>query len=211
MAAVLINADQDDEAYGLLVTARANNVRRIGETNPIIANIDSNLAVIYNDRGEHDRAIAALQSALAIQEKLIGPEHVEVADVLYNLAASYRYQHDLPAALAAITRAAKIQGVRSPGSDRHRNALTMIASLANEAGDYPRALDATSVVLAFAKPAEAPQTSAWAELERATALIAVHRGAEARPLLVKARGEYAGLNMTKRVEQIDAMLARLSR
>ena len=211
MAAVLINAEQDDEAYGLLVTARANNVRRLGETNPIIANIDSNLAVIYNDRGEHDRAIASLQSALAIQEKLIGPEHVEVADVLYNLAASYRYTHDFPAALEAITRAAKIQGARSPGSDRHRNALTMIASIANEAGDHARALDATSVVLAFAKPAETPQTPAWAELERATALIALHRGAEARPLLVKARGEYAGLNMTKRVEQIDGMLAKLAR
>jgi tetratricopeptide (TPR) repeat protein len=211
MAAVLINADQDDEAYGLLVTARANNVRRLGERNAIIANIDSNLAVIYNDRGEHDRAIAALQSALAIQEKLIGPDHVEVADVLYNLAVSYRYKREFPAALEAIDRAAKIQGARSPGSDRHRSALTMVASIANEAGDHQRALDMTSVVLGFPKPAETPQTPAWAELERATALIALHRGAEARPLLVAARAKYAGLNMTKRTDQIDAMLAHLGR
>ena len=211
LAAVLINANQDDEAYGLLITARANNVRRLGETNAIVANIDSNLAVIYNDRGEYDRAVTSLKSALAIQEKLSGPDHVDVADVLYNLAASYRYKHEFPAALEAIDRAAKIQGARSPGSDRHRTALTMIASIANEAGDYQRALDMTSVVLGFPKPAETPQTPAWAELERATALIALHRGAEARPLLVGARAKYAGLHMTKRTDQIDAMLARLGR
>ncbi len=209
LAAVLINADQDDEAHGLLVTARANNVRRLGETNAIVANIDSNLAVIYNDRGEHDRAIAALQTALATQEKLSGPEHVDVADVLYNLAASYRFKHEFPRALEAIQRAAKIQGTRSPGSDRHRTALTMIASIANEAGDYPRALEATAQALGFAKPAETAQTSAWAQLERAIALIALRRAGEARPLLVDARVKYAGLNMTKRVEQIDTMLARL--
>jgi eukaryotic-like serine/threonine-protein kinase len=211
MAAALLGANLDDEAYGLLITAREHDVRRLGETNAIIANIDSNLAVIYNDRGEHDRAIAALRSALAIQEKLNGPEHVAVAAVLYNLAVSYRYKHEFGAALEAIARAAKIHGARSPGSDRHRNELTMIASIANEAGDHQRALDATAVVLAFTKPAETPQTPAWAELERATALIALHRGVEARPLLVKARGEYDGLHMTKRVEQIDAMLARLPR
>ncbi|MBC7975305.1 MAG: hypothetical protein H7138_09990, partial [Myxococcales bacterium] len=60
-------------------------------------------------------------------------------------------------------------------------------------------------------PAETAQTPAWAQLERATALIALHRPAEARPLLVDARVKYAGLNMTKRVEQIDTMLAGLPR
>ena len=211
LAAVLINAEQDDEALGLLTTARANNVRRLGETNLIVANIDSNLAVIHNDRHEYDRAIAALKSALTITEKLTGGERVEIADVLYNLAAAYRYKKAYPDAIAASKRATAIYGARSAGSDRHRTALTMTASIANEAGDFPQALELTAAALAFPKPAETAQTPAWSEFERATALIGLHRPAEARPLLVSARAKYASLNMAKRVAQCDDLLAHLPR
>jgi tetratricopeptide (TPR) repeat protein len=209
LAAVLINAEQDDEALGLLTTARANNVRRYGAQNLVVANIDSNLAVIYNDRKEHGRAVEALRSALATTEKLSGKDAVETADVLYNLAASYRYLRDYPHALEAAQRCAVVFAARSLGSDRHRTALTMAASIANEAGDYRTALELTATALGFPRPAETPQTPAWAQFERATALIALHRGAEARPLLVDARAKYASINMTKRVTQIDELLAKL--
>ena len=211
LAAVLIGANQDDEALGLLETARANNVRRFGETNTIVANIDSNLATIYNARGDHDKAIAFLGSALAIEEKLLGPDHVDVASVYFNLAASYRYKHDYRGSITAALHAAQIFGARSPGSDRHRMALTMAALGANEAHDYAQALTLTASVLGFAQRAETPQTLAWAQLERARALIALGRAGEARPLLVAARAGYAGLNMTQRVEQCDGLLAHLPR
>jgi hypothetical protein len=211
LAAVLINADRDAEALGLLETARANNVRRLGETNTIIANIDSNLATIYNGRGEYDRAIAALSSALQIEEKLAGPDHVEVADVLYNLAAAYRFKKDYPAAIAAARRALAIRAARSPGSDRHRYTLTMIALAANDAGDFAQALEVTETALGFPRPPEDPQAAAWPQLERARALIGVGRGAEARPLLEAARAGYAKLEMTQRTEQIDELLAQLAR
>jgi tetratricopeptide (TPR) repeat protein len=208
LAAVLIGANHDDEALALLLTARAHNVQRLGETNTIVANIDSNLSTIYNARGDHDRAIAALQSALAIEEKALGPDHIEVATVLYNLSVSYRSKHDYARAISAARRAAQIQGAKSLGSDRHRMALTMVALNANEAGDFAQALAVTETVLGFSRPAETPQTVAWAQLERARALIGLHRALEARPLLVSARAAYAGLHMTQRVEQIDGLLAQ---
>jgi tetratricopeptide (TPR) repeat protein/predicted Ser/Thr protein kinase len=211
LAAVLIGANQDDEALALLDTARANNVRRFGETNTIVANIDSNLATIYNARGQHDKAIAALQSALAIEQKLLGEDHVDVASVYFNLAASYREKRDYRASITAARSAARIFAAKSPGSDRHRMALTMAALGANEAHDYAQALELTATVLGFARPAETPQTLAWAQLERARALIGLGRAGEARPLLVTARAGYAGLNMTQRVQQIDDLLAHVPR
>jgi tetratricopeptide (TPR) repeat protein/predicted Ser/Thr protein kinase len=207
LAAVLISANQDDEAFGLLEVARANNVKRLGETSAAVANIDSNLATIYNARGQYDRAVAALTSALATNEKVVGAGSVEVADVLYNLAVSYNHKRDHAAALTAAQRAAQIQGARSPGSDRHRKALTLAASIANEAGDFSQALAITTTALGFVKPAESAQTAAWAQLERARSLIGLHRGAEARPLLIDARAAFAGLNMSARVQQIDELLA----
>jgi tetratricopeptide (TPR) repeat protein len=211
LAAVLLAANQDVEARGLLETARANNVKRFGEANTIVANIDANLAMIYSAKGEDDRAIAALRSALAVDEKLIGADQVEIADIFYNLAATYRSKHDYLGAITAARRAAQIFGAKSPGSDRHRLALTMAAVAANDAGDFAQALALTQAALGFTQPAEAPQTLAWAQLERARALIGVHRAAEARPLLVAARARYAESHMTERVEQVEALLAHLPR
>jgi tetratricopeptide (TPR) repeat protein len=215
LAATLIGAQREDEhdaeALELLTLARANNVRRLGENNTVIANIDSNLATIYNRRGQYDRAIASLKSALAIDEKLIGPDQAEVAIVLYNLAAIYRAQKDYPAALTAARRSVQIHTARSPGSDRQRIALTMVASIANDAGDFAQALDATGTALGFAKPAEDPETAAWAQLERGRALIGLGRGGQARPLLETSRATYARLKMTKRIAQVDDLLAHLPR
>ena len=129
--------------------------------------------------------------------------------MLYNLAVSYNYKHDHPAALAAAQRAAQIQGARSPGSDRHRTALTLAASIANESGEFSQALALTATSLGFAKPAESAQTAAWAQLERARSLIGLLRGGEARPLLISARAAYGELKMRARVQQIDKLLQNL--
>ena len=67
----------------------------------------------------------------------------------------------------------------------------------------------TAAALGFPQPAESPQTPAWTQLERARALVGVHRPAEARPLLVAARKAYAELNMSPRVRQVDELLAQL--
>jgi tetratricopeptide (TPR) repeat protein/predicted Ser/Thr protein kinase len=211
LAAVLIGANRDDEALGLLATARTHSVRQFGPASAIVANIDTNLAAIYNARGDHAGAIAALRSALATDEKLLGPDRLEVGNVLYNLAAAQRDQRDLAAAIASARRAAAIFAAKSPGSDRHRLALTLAASAASDAGDHAEALALTAEALADPRPAQSPQTPAWAQLERGRALIATGRAGEARPLLDAARAAYAGLHMAARVQQADELLARLPR
>ncbi|HET7500606.1 MAG TPA: serine/threonine-protein kinase [Kofleriaceae bacterium] len=211
LAAVLIGADRHDQALGLLETARANNVRRLGETNTIVANIDSNLATIYNTRGQYDQAIARLESALAIERKLLGAEHTDVAAVYYNLAAAYRYKHDYAPSIAAARHAAQIFASKSAGSDRHRLSLTLAAEAANDGRELAQALELTETALGFARPAENAQTQAWAQLERARALIGVGRPGEARPLLVSARAGYLGQNNTQRVREVDDLLAHLPR
>jgi tetratricopeptide (TPR) repeat protein/predicted Ser/Thr protein kinase len=209
LAAVLIGANQDDEALGLLQVARDHTVRRLGETSTVIASIDSNLATIYIGKREYDRAIAALRSALAIDEKLLGADHLEAAGVLYNLAAAYRSKRDQGQAIASARRAAAIYATRSPGSDRHRLALTLAATAADDARDFALGLELTAAALGFERPAEAAQTTAWAQLERARALVGAGRAGEARPLLGAARGVYAGLHMVERVQQVDDLLAQL--
>jgi eukaryotic-like serine/threonine-protein kinase len=211
LAAVLIGANQDDEAFGLLQVARDHAVRRVGETSTLVASIDSNLANIYIARHEYDRALSALRSALAIDEKLLGADRLEVAGVLYNLASAYRSKHDPAPAIASVRRAAAIYAARSPGSDRHRLALTVAAAAANDSRDFATGLELTAAALGFDRPAESAQTTAWAQLERARALIGAGRAAGARPLLGAARTVYAGLHMPERVQQADDLLAQLPR
>jgi tetratricopeptide (TPR) repeat protein len=211
IAAVLIAANRQDEALPLLETARANNVKRLGETNTVIANIDLNLAVIYNARRDDRRALDYLHAALETDEKLLGPDHVEVASVAYTLGETYCLRRDYARAIGAALRAAKIYAAASLGSDRHRTALTLAAQAANEMRDFRQALALTAEALGFARPAENPQTPAWTQLERARALLGLHRAAEARPLLVAARASFAGLRVTQRVEQIDSLLTKIPR
>jgi mannose/cellobiose epimerase-like protein (N-acyl-D-glucosamine 2-epimerase family) len=82
----------------------------------------------------------------------------------------------------------------------------MQAWIANEAGDPARALEVTATALGFPDRPQDPQMRAWPELERARALLALHRAGEARPLLGDARGLYQQLNLPARVNQIDALL-----
>jgi eukaryotic-like serine/threonine-protein kinase len=207
LAAVLIAANQDAEAADLLEAARAHAVRRGGAATPAVANIDTNLATIYTARGYHARAIAALEAARATDVHLLGPDHLELATVHYNLAVARRAAHDLPGARADARRAVEIYARTAPGTDRHHVALVMTASLASEAHDFAAALAATDPLAAPAA-GDAPQTTAWAQLERAIALDGLGRPAEARPLLAAARAGFAALHMTPRVAQIDALLAR---
>ena len=209
LAAVLISANQDDEAFGLLQIARDHAVRRLGEASTLVAGIDSNLATIYLGRRDYDRALAALRSALAIDEKLLGADRLEVAGVLYSLGSAYRSTHDPAQAIASARRAAAIYAARSPGSDRHRLALTLAAAAASDSGDFALGLALTAEALGFDRPAESAQTTAWAQLERARALIGAGRAGEARPLLGAARAAFTGLHMPERVKQADDLLAQL--
>nr|MBA3395784.1 tetratricopeptide repeat protein [Deltaproteobacteria bacterium] len=206
VAAVLI--DDNARARALLETARANYIAHDGVRNSKVANVDNNLAVLLLDDGKPEQAIVMLEESLATTEQLLGADRTEVAEVLFNLAVAHRAKGDYGAALAAARRCADIYGAKRPGTDRHRTSLAMVAAIANQRRDHATALAATETALGFPKPPEDPQSTAWPQLERARALIAVKRKAEARPLLAAARASYAAIGLPGRVEEIDRLVAQ---
>jgi tetratricopeptide (TPR) repeat protein len=207
LGASLYQAERDDEAEPLLERARRDTIAGYGERSIGVAEIDINRAGIAIDRKDYARAIAILDNAIAILEEHLGKEHTKVADALYNLTAAARFARDYPRALAAARRMIEIYAARSPGSDRHRSALGLAAETANDAGDANAALDFATRSLALTTPTANPQLVPWAELERARALVALGRRAEAQPLLARARAAYALLNMTARVAEAERLAA----
>jgi tetratricopeptide (TPR) repeat protein len=210
LGAVLIDVGYAAEARPLLETARAH-LQVVDPDGPDLAHLDGNLALIELDGGKPALALAMLGDALAVYERAGTADELEAAGVYYNLAA-VQQASDPPAAIRAATRAAAIYGARAPGGDRQRNSLIMIAAIANATGDPTTALAQSSAALAFPHPAQDAQTQAWAQLEEARALIALHKWpAEARRLLTEARAAYAAAPLPKRVAQVDALLRTLPR
>ncbi len=207
LGAVLLGLDEPDQARKLLETVRSHQTRPGAPRTALLASANMNLGLLALDAQDTQRALPLLEEALAINTQLLGPDRDEVSDVLYNLTVAHKQAGDLTKSLAAIERAAQIRSKR-PGTWRHRTALGMVAFIANEKGDHARALSATETALAFPDNPGDPQATALPQLERARALIALKRNAEARPLLMGARARYVHLNMTGRVEQIDRLLAQ---
>ena len=194
-----------------LERARRILVDSFGEAHPDIALVDTNLALIHNDRGEHGKAIAMLRNATKIQREMLGADHEELADGLYNLAVAERAAGKLDDALASSTRCLEILAKRQPGSIRHGAALIHVALVQNLRKHPAEALAAATaaIELPSAEPAES-QIGAWARLEAARAVLGLRRDpARARELLGQARARYAGLKMKERVAEIDGEIARL--
>ena len=210
LAAVLADDGTHDDrvqARALLEVARAHYVAEGGEQSSWVANIDMNIASSYLAEEDPVPAIPRLESALATTEQRLGRERIEVAEVLFNLAAAQRMAKRLPEALASAKRSAAIYTQRA-GTDRHRMALGMVGALENQLGDPAAALATVESALAFTTPAESAQTPALLQLERGRALVALGRMREARTALEASRASYAAVNMTKRIHEVDALLAR---
>ena len=206
LAAVLLQAERDDEAEPLLRTARADYVTAYGENSPLVANVDSNLAIVAADRGDLAGALASSEHVLAIYDKVYAKDQPEIADAAFNVAANRLKVHDATGALAVALRARDIYAAKMPGSDRHRNCLTLAARAANDLGDTKQALALAEASLAFDKPAEDPQIDAHGQLEEARALVALGRKTEARPLLVTARATFDKVGSKEYVQRIDELL-----
>jgi tetratricopeptide (TPR) repeat protein len=207
-ASVLIEADKPERAEALLRASRETFEKALGPDNPTIATIDSNLALLENDRGNHQAGAALLRSAIAIQEKSLGPDHPDVAASLFNLAAALKETPDLTGALAAAARSAEIRAKAIPNSDFHVYSLVMKAAIENQLGKYEDALRDASMARELGAPHGDFQTVAWPKLEQARALLSLHRDPTiVKRLLDEARTAYEANHMTKRVAEIDALLA----
>ena len=63
-----------------------------GPSHPDVAESLSNLAILYNQRGDYAKAQPLYERALAIWEKTQGPDHPDVAHTLTDLAVLHLEQ-----------------------------------------------------------------------------------------------------------------------
>mmetsp|Transcript_16128 Transcript_16128/g.44039 ORF Transcript_16128/g.44039 Transcript_16128/m.44039 type:complete len:886 (+) Transcript_16128:261-2918(+) len=83
--------------------------KALGPRHPDVAESCSNLAILYNQKGDTARALPLYQRALAIYEKHFGPDHPEVAHTLTDLAVLHLEQGDDAVGRPLLERALVIQ------------------------------------------------------------------------------------------------------
>lgn len=66
--------------------------RSLGSDHVDVAESCSNLAILYNQRGDTSKALPLYERALKIYEKSYGPNHAEVAHTLTDLAVLHLEQ-----------------------------------------------------------------------------------------------------------------------
>jgi eukaryotic-like serine/threonine-protein kinase len=200
----------DPTASEHLEKARAMIVAMYGELHADVALLDTNRALVYLDRKEVGKGLELLRHATAIQEQLLGADHQQLADGLYNLAVAERQAGKLDDAVRTAQRCVAIFDKHKPGSVRHAAALGHVAMIENMRGHHGDAIAAADRALGLAHVEESPGISAWARLEKARALIALHRDpAAARTLLGEARTRYAAAKLPARLTEIDGLLAQI--
>ncbi|HEU0029446.1 MAG TPA: serine/threonine-protein kinase [Kofleriaceae bacterium] len=209
LGATLLEAG-DPAAQHQLERARTIFVATYGEDHPDVALVDTNLALLLLDRGETARAVELLRRAVAIQERVLGPAHEELASGLYNLAVAERQAGQLDAALATSRRCAELYGKLQSGSPRHVTALVHVAFVQSLAKQPADALATATAALELAGKADEPSALAWAKLETARALVALHREPDrARTLLRDARTYYQSIASAPRLTEIDQLTAAI--
>src|ERR1041384_5341430 len=85
----LYQAGRYDEAIPLAERILAIMEKLAGREHIYVAQSLSNLALLYEVKGDYERAEPLYQRSLAIFEKKLGTDHLNVAQVLTNLAALY--------------------------------------------------------------------------------------------------------------------------
>ena len=80
------------EAEGLYNRALAIYEKARNTTQPVVARILHNLAIVYKEQGKYAEAEALYKRALEIKEKALGADHPSVAMTLNNLAVLYQGQ-----------------------------------------------------------------------------------------------------------------------
>ncbi|KAJ9516820.1 hypothetical protein QJQ45_027229 [Haematococcus lacustris] len=83
--------------------------RSLGPDHPDVAEVCSNLAIVYNQKGQTDKALPLYERSLMIYEKHFGPDHPEVAHTLTDLAVLHLEQGREAVGRPLLERALAIQ------------------------------------------------------------------------------------------------------
>jgi CHAT domain-containing protein/Tfp pilus assembly protein PilF len=154
----LYRAGKYDEARVLCERVLEIREKALGQDHPDVARTVTNLANIYNLKGDYAKAESLYQRALSIRDKALGPEHPDVAATLNNLARLYNDKGDYQKAESFYQRALTT-GEKSLGSEHPEVAATYInfAILCYDRGNFSRAEQLFRRALAICEKALEPE------------------------------------------------------
>lgn len=87
----------------------AQKEARYGKDHPLVADCLSNMAIIYNQRGEQNKALPMYERALAIFEETKGADSQDVAHTLTDMAVLHLEAHRDDVGRPLLERALQIQ------------------------------------------------------------------------------------------------------
>ena len=148
----------------------------------------SNLAVVYDTKGDYARAEPLYQRALAILEKALGPDHPDVAKPLNNLAMLYKQKGDYARAETLYQRSlAILEKALGPEHAEVAKALNNLAECYRETGDYARAEPLYQRALVIREKALGPHHPEFATSLHNLATISLGKGDPARAVAAARR------------------------
>jgi len=158
----------------------------------------SNLATVYQDKGEYARAEPLYQRALAIREKTLGREHSEVAATLNNLATLYLNEGEYEKAEPLYRRALAIR--EKALSLEHPKVAVLLVNLADlyrNKGEYATAEPLYQRALAIFERALGQQHPSLAGALNGLAVLYAAKGDIAHAIEMQSRANaIAEYNLT---------------
>jgi len=119
--------DEDPEAYERELSQRE---AELGPEHPDVAESLSNLAILYNQQGQHEKALPLYERALAIWERTQGPDSSDVAHTLTDLAVLHLEQGRDDEGRPLLERALEIQ--RNNLGDDHPDVIAILEVLESD-------------------------------------------------------------------------------
>ncbi|HET6328473.1 MAG TPA: tetratricopeptide repeat protein [Planctomycetaceae bacterium] len=174
------------EALQVYTEALSLEKAKLGPSHPYTLNCMSNLALLYDRLGRSADAVKLNEQTLVLKKAKYGPGHPDVLLGMSNLAIAYDTMGRHADAMKLLEEALAVRKT-TLGPD-HPHTLLNMANLGrsyNYVGRHQEALKLDQEALRLQKTKLGPNhpDTLWSSLEIAKALIAMHRGAEAVPVI----------------------------
>ncbi|MBC8067844.1 MAG: serine/threonine protein kinase, partial [Deltaproteobacteria bacterium] len=181
--------DENDLAAPVYERAYEHAVTTLGENHRDVAIALFNLGRVTARQEQYDASNDYYRRALAIMHAVGGDEELTSIFILNNLGQNYGHQGHYPEAIASVLEAISLQERRS--GPRHRVLVRPRRGLAEiylDAGDHERALAESRLALDISVESfgDDHHESAACRRRVGQVLVALHRAAEAVPLLERA-------------------------
>lgn len=120
----------DEEDPALYERELSEREAALGPDHPDVAESLSNLAILYNQQGDHEKALPLYERALAIWERTQGPESSDVAHTLTDMAVLHLEQGRDEEGRPLLERALEIQ--RKNLGDDHPDVIAILEVLESD-------------------------------------------------------------------------------